>query len=205
MSKMIKPGLWLISALLVTGLTGCAVGNRVAVNGENIHLFAGDVSVPIGQQAGRLVTTNGNITIAKRASVRHVDVVNGNISVEELALLGEIQTINGNIDIAAKVTVQGNVQTVNGNIDVGVDSQIGESLITTRGDISLNDGALVKGDIVFESPSFLGKQIDGEKPTLTLTEKADVRGQIHLHHAVDLTLPDGFDRSKVVVHYQEVP
>jgi len=190
-----------LTAILMIGLSGCVIGNRVGQNGDDAHTSAGNIEVYNNEFAGDLDATNGNIEIGRHAKVKTVEVTNGNVSIDDYSQAKSLSTYNGNIDVGKEVVVNRDIKTVNGNIKLKQGVEVGENLITTTGDIIIAQQAVISGDIIFEKPGVILSHFEKETPMLKIAKDVTVKGNIHLYRKVDLHLDPTINSDKVIRHY----
>ena len=191
----------LSTSLLIVGLTGCVLGDRIGHSGQDVYSTFGNIEVKDGEYAGDLENNSGNITVGRNAKVQTVELINGNIEIGEFSEAYSLENVNGNIELGKNVTITGSIKTVNGSINIQQGVNIGENLIASNGDVTLGKKSVVKGDIIFED-SLLSSLAD-KAPILKIAEGATLEGKIHLHKYVKLVLPNSISRDKVVKHYQD--
>ena len=191
----------LSTSLLLVGLTGCVLGDRVGHSGQDVYSTFGNIEVNDGEHAGDLENNSGNITVGRNAKVKAVDLINGNIEIGEFSEAYSLENVNGNIEVGKNVTIIRSIETVNGHINIQQGVHIGANLLASNGDVTLAQKSVVKGDIIFED-SFLSSLAD-KAPILTISEGVTIEGKIHLHKYVKVILPDSISRDKVVKHYQD--
>ena len=191
----------LSTTLLLVGLSGCVVGNKIGHSGQDVYSTFGNIDVRDGERAGDLENNSGNITIGRNAKVQSVDIINGNIDIGEFSVAYSLETVNGNIDVGKNVIITRSVETVNGHINIQQGANIGANLIASNGNVTLAHKSVVTGDIIF-ADTFLSSYTD-KTPILKVAEGATIEGKIHLHRYVKVVLPDSISRDKIVKHYQD--
>jgi hypothetical protein len=189
----------LSTSLLLVGLSGCVLGNKIGHSGKDVYSTFGNIDVRDGQHAGDLENNSGNISVGRNAKVESVDIVNGNIDIGESTVAYSLETVNGNIDVAKNVIITQTIKVVNGSINIQQGVSVGTNLIASNGDVTLANKSLIKGDIIFED-TFLSSATD-KTPILRIAEGATIEGKIHLHRKVKVFLPDSISLDTVVRHY----
>ena len=98
--------------------------------------------------------------------------------------------MNGKIRIASGSTVSEDVSNVNGEIKI-TGAEIGGNLSTVNGDVSLDEGALLHGNLTIEKPSSWswGKK-KSRKPKIIIGPGSRVGGEIVAEHEVELYISD---------------
>ena len=214
-----------ISLTLIT--SGCIIhvgghGSNDRDKDEYSSAFNG-VDISENKQVGDISSVNGNITLRNNASARDVNAVNGNIKIGDNVQVNELSTINGDIEGKTFLTVKRDVSTVNGNISFAGNSQvaqdvttlngdiklvktfIGDSVKTKNGSITLTQGSVVEGDIVFESLDnnnwWEDKNDEHNPPILRIDKSSDVKGKIILHQVVVLEIENPALLAKVERRY----
>jgi DUF4097 and DUF4098 domain-containing protein YvlB len=204
------------------------VNGRIQVEANepvgNVSTVNGRIDIAHGATAGRVKTVNGGINLAGDTVVERLETVNGDIEVaSNVKVSGSMSTVNGSVDIGQNVQVEGMVKTVNGGIRLDAESyvsqevrttngdirlyssEIGRDLVTSNGDMTLSEGTVVNGDIIYKNKRRWWNNLFGfgfnRDPLLTIDESSTVRGDIHLYHKVDLDIAVGADVGEVIYHY----
>ena len=102
-------------------------------------------------------------------------------------------------------TVGGSVETVNGKITLNA-VIVGDSVITTNGDVSLLDGTVIEGDVVFEGRRRLWNRWfnwGNKDPSLVIDADVVIKGDIRLYHEVSLEIEDGAQYRDIKHHYRD--
>jgi DUF4097 and DUF4098 domain-containing protein YvlB len=193
----------LLTSIVIFGLSGCVIGDRIGQQGSDIHTSAGNIDVNDNNDAGVLTAYNGNISIGHHAIVKSVEVENGNITIDDFSRATSLETTNGSIVTGENVLISGNVQTMNGQIKIETGTEIGKNIVTTTGDIFLAQGTVVDGDIVFEKPGYLLSHFETHVPTLKIGKEVIIKGKIHLYRPIELKLDQSIDSQKIVRHYND--
>ena len=188
----------LSTSLLLVGLSGCVLGDRIGHSGQDAYSTFGNIDVKDGQTAGNLENNSGNITVGRNAKVKKVDIINGNIEIGDFSQAYSLETVNGNIDVGESVVITHDIKTVNGQINIQQGVIVGANLIASNGDVTLAQKSVVKGDIIFEASIFSSL---AEEATLKIADGVTIEGKIHLHKYVKIVLPESINRDKVVKHY----
>lgn len=189
----------LSTSLLLVGLSGCVLGNKIGHSGNDVYSTFGNIDVRDGQHAGDLENNSGNISVGRNAKIKSVDIINGNIDIGESTVAYSLETVNGNIDVAKNVIITRSIKVVNGSINIHQGVNVGTNLIASNGDVTLAEKSIVKGDIIFED-TFLSSVAD-KTPILRIAEGATIEGKIHLHRKVKVVLPDSMSKDTVVRYY----
>ena len=169
----------------------------------------GSISVGSGATVnGSLETVNGTIRVGEDSQVRDVETVNGSIRLASGVVARDIGSVNGSIRLGENVTVDGEIDVVNGKIALGEGSkvsrgvenvngeitingaEVGDDVKTVSGDISLENGAVVRGDIVVEEPGGWGWNRSSRKPRIIIGPGTTVAGSIRLEREVELYISE---------------
>jgi len=180
---------------------GSQAGGQSSVNG----------SISVGADAvidGSLETVNGSIRVDENVTLKDAETVNGTIRIASGASADDVSSVNGSIRLGENVTVDGAVEVVNGRISLdtgtkvgaGVSNvngeisvtgaEIGGDLSTVNGDVSLNDGSILRGDLVVEKPGSWGWGNKGRKPKIIIGSDSQVLGSIILEREVELFISE---------------
>jgi hypothetical protein len=151
--------------------------------------------------AGRVKNVNGKIDIGDHVSVAGVKSVNGKIAIgEHFKAENDVTTVNGAIQISSDSEVGGDVSTVNGGIKLaGV--KVAQNIITKNGSVYLNEGSVVKGDIIFQEVNQKYYSWGNKAPTLSIDEDSVVEGYIILKREVNLDIDNEALLSRVKREY----
>lgn len=204
----------LLAVLLAVPAFGASINKSVKIGAGETADGATSVngSIAVGANAvvtGGLTTVNGKIRIDDGATIRNAKTVNGGIRVagdvkaEDLttvngavdvgsnaAIDGEIGAVNGRITLAKGATVTGDVENVNGRIEL-MAAEVGGDVTTVNGDVELEDGAVLKGNLVVEKPSgFSWGKEKQRKPRIVIGPGSRVEGTIELEREVDLFISE---------------
>lgn len=202
----------LAAVLLVA--PACASVNKSITIGENTEsggesTVNGSISVGAGATVnGSLDTVNGTIRIEEGARIRDAETVNGSIRLASGVSARDVESVNGSVRVAENVTIDGHIDVVNGKITLGEGSriaddvenvngeitvngaEIGGSVTTVSGDIGLENGAIVRGDIVVDKPGGWGSSRQNRKPRIVIGPGTTVAGNIRLGREVELFISD---------------
>ncbi len=204
----------LLALLMAVPALGASINKSVKIDAGEESSGATSVngSITVGKEAtvtGNLKTVNGTIRIDSGAVVRKASTVNGGLKLGDFAQADGLSTVNGSIRVGEKATVAGEVGAVNGRITIekggrvteGVGNvngeidltgaEIGGDLSTVNGDIDLEDGSVVKGDLIVEEPGGWnwGKE-KSRKPRIIIGPGSSVEGTIVLEREVDLFISE---------------
>lgn len=180
---------------------GSEVGGSSSVNG----------SISVGEGAtvtGSLDTVNGTIRIDDDAVIRDTETVNGSVKIGSGVKAESVSSVNGTVQIGERATITGEVSVVNGRIDIGSGSsvsqdvsnvngqmtisgaEIGGNLSTVNGDVTLDEAAVLKGDLTVKKPHDLGRRGSTRKPRIIIGPGSKVLGQIVAERAIELYISD---------------
>ncbi|MFC4701220.1 hypothetical protein ACFO4O_13690 [Glaciecola siphonariae] len=225
MTKQIKLPVFAFMALVSSSLllAGCVIhvgasddkGGYSYAKERNYSSTNKSVKVAQGVSAGNVSSVNGSVKVEDNASVEEVSNVNGRISIGENVTAADVSVVNGKVSIGKGFTGQGNIETVNGQIKIDSDSSvtgnietvngdielegvsIGGSVSSTNGDISLLDGSVVNGDVIFEGRPNKNKSWRNKAPTLKVDAGSTIKGKIIIYKDVDFDFADSALMSKV--------
>ncbi len=165
------------------------VGEGATVTGE-VSTVNGSIRIHENAEVEDASTVNGTIRVGPGARVGHLETVNGAIRVaENVSVAGYIEAVNGAIDLRSGSTVERYIENVNGDIEL-VDSSVGGDLTTVSGDVRLQDGAILRGDLVVEKPSRWSWKRKDSKPEIVIGPGSRVLGTIQLEREVELYISD---------------
>ena len=167
------------------------VGDGATVTDE-VSTVNGTIRVGENAVLGDVSTVNGALKIGSGVRAESLGTVNGAIDVDrDAAIDGDVETVNGSIEIAANGAVGGDVSNVNVRIEV-VAGEIGRDLSTVNGDVYLDDGTVLRGNLLVEKPGGWGWNRDSNKrkPTIVIGENSKVLGTIRLEREVELYISD---------------
>ncbi len=167
-----------------------SVGEKAIVTG-NVKTVNGTIRVDEGASIEKASTVNGGIRIAEGVECESLSTVNGSVKVaEKVAVDGAIEAVNGRITVDNGSTVSKGVSNVNGQIELA-GAEVGGDLQTVNGDIDLEDGAVVRGDLVVEKSSGWGwGKSRSRKPRIVIGPGSRVQGAIILKREVELYISD---------------
>lgn len=189
MARILRPGLVLLAALLLTGLVATAVlAQETFLDGK---LRAGDTVVVRADETvdgdlylfAATVTVNGNVDGDVSAFGRQV-TVNGDVAGDLLACAGTVN-VNG--------TVEGDVRIASGLVTVAGDA--GEDLVMAAGQATLSSGGSVGGDVIVSGGTVM---LDGsvagsvEGSAGTYTRDGSVGGTEHVAVAPEREADEAF-------------
>lgn len=181
-SVRIEPGARSDGATSVNG--NVTVGAGAIVTG-NVRTVNGTVRVEDNAAIGDAVTVNGSLRVASGVTSRSLSTVNGSIRIDEnVTVDGEVTAVNGRIGIARGSRVASDVRNVNGDITLD-ETDVGGNLETVSGDIELQNGAILRGDLIVEKPSRFGRG-KPKKPEVIIGPGSKVLGKVRLERPVDL-------------------
>ncbi|MFQ5549357.1 MAG: hypothetical protein ACE5FV_13760 [Woeseia sp.] len=168
----------------------------------------GSISVGTGATVtGSLETVNGTIRIDDNAVVRDAETVNGGVKVGSGVKAEDIGSVNGAIRIGENATIDGEVSVVNGKIDVASGTRIGEDvsnvngeieisgaeiggdLTTVNGDVTLEDEAVLRGNLTIEKPGGWSWK-KSRKPKIIIGPGSRIDGRIIAEREVALFISD---------------
>jgi hypothetical protein len=169
----------------------------------------GSISVGSGSTVdGSLSTVNGTIRVGQNSRIGDIETVNGSIRVESGSSADDVSSVNGTIRLDDNVTVEGGVEVVNGKITLGTGTtvaddveningeitltgaEVGGDLSTISGDVWLNDGSIVRGNLIVEEPGGWGWNSNKRKPKIVIGPDSRVQGEIRLEREVELFISD---------------
>lgn len=167
-----------------------SVGEGATVTDE-ISTVNGSIRIASNAVVGDVSTVNGSLRIAENVKIRSLETVNGAIELDRgTSVERGVETVNGKIEVAGGGFVGGNLSNVNGRIEVTA-GEIGGDLATVNGDIYLNEGAILRGDLLVEKPGGWnwnsGKR---RNPTIVIGPNSKVLGTLRLEREVDLYISD---------------
>ena len=167
-----------------------SVGENAVVTG-NVKTVNGTIRVDAGATIEKASTVNGSVRIAENVRSESLSTVNGSVKVGPTAAVdGNVEAVNGRITIKSGATVSGNVGNVNGQIGLA-GAEVGGDLKTVNGDIDLDEGSVVKGDLVVEKNSGWGwGKSKSRKPRIVIGPGSRVEGTIVLEREVKLYISD---------------
>ena len=167
-----------------------SVGENAVVTG-NVKTVNGTIRVDAGATIEKASTVNGSVRIAENVRSESLSTVNGSVKVGPTAAVdGNVEAVNGRITIKSGATVSGNVGNVNGQIGLA-GAEVGGDLKTVNGDIDLDEGSVVKGDLVVEKNSGWGwGKSKSRKPRIVIGPGSRVEGTIVLEREVKLFISD---------------
>jgi len=188
---------------------------------RDIDRVFGNTHVERDQSVGNIDSVNGGIRLSDGASARSIATVNGSIELKDNVTIASGETVNGAIRAGENLQVRNSLETVNGSIRINEGSTIGkdlrtvngsillhqttvgEDLITTNGNIVLRDGTIIEGDIIVKDShrwwnGFFGSH---KKPELKIDGNSIVRGTIHLHREVRLSIHSDANIGDIIEHY----
>ncbi len=167
--------------------------NIIVAGGEHtgdLSTVNGSIKIGTHAQVGKATTVNGSIRIGAGATATSLTTVNGSIHVAAQAkVMGRIMAVNGSIRLAPKTLVTGQVANVNGAIVLD-GAHVGGSLETSEGNITLENTALVDGNLnvkvshgwfISWFSSFFRKT-----PRVVIGPGCTVRGTLHFERPVEL-------------------
>lgn len=183
-SVKIAPGTEAGGASSVNG--SISVGEDAVVTG-NVKTVNGTIRVDAGATIEKASTVNGGVRIAENVKCNDLSTVNGSVKVGDDATVdGEVTAVNGRITIANGASVADDVSNVNGQMDF-TGAEIGGDVKTVNGDISLDEGSVIKGDLVVEKPGGWGwGKSKQRKPRIVIGRNSRVEGVIDLEREVEL-------------------
>ena len=167
-----------------------SVGENAVVTG-NVKTVNGTIRVDAGATIEKASTVNGSVRIAENVRSESLSTVNGSVKVGPTAAVdGNVEAVNGRITVKSGATVSGNVGNVNGQIGLA-GAEVGGDLKTVNGDIDLDEGSVVKGDLVVEKNSGWGwGKSKSRKPRIVIGPGSRVEGTIVLEREVKLFISD---------------
>ncbi len=220
MSKSLTKTTLAIMLLAVLALSVAVPADAGSVN-KSVTIDAGTTvdeassvngSVTVGEGAvvtGEVSTVNGRIRIHDSAQVEDVSTVNGSVQVASGVSAENLSTVNGGITVDENVTVAGYIEAVNGGISVGSGSQValyvsnvngaieldgsdvGGDLSTVNGDVLLDNGAVLRGDLIVEKPGGWNWGFRKQRtPEVVIGPGSRVMGTIKLEREVKLFISD---------------
>jgi len=168
-------------------------------------------SIIIGSGAvitGSVETVNGTIRVEQNARVEDVETVNGSLKIGDGVQSEDLSSVNGSVLVGSYAVVEGEVAVVNGKIalDTGArvsrdvsnvngeirvtGAEIGGNLTTVNGDVSLQDQAVLRGDLTIEKPGGWSNNNNKRKPIITIGPGSRVEGEIVIEQEVELYISD---------------
>jgi len=166
------------------------VGADAVVNGE-VSTVNGTIRIDDNARVEDVSTVNGAVRIGSGVSSQNVSTVNGSIRVSESTTIdGYVEAVNGSIGVDKGSTIDRGVSNVNGNIEL-TGSQIGGDLSTVNGDVVLDDGTILRGDLIVEKPGGWNWGRKKRKPPKVIIGPGSrVLGTIRLEREVELYISD---------------
>ncbi|MDJ0699255.1 MAG: hypothetical protein QNJ07_05315 [Woeseiaceae bacterium] len=167
------------------------IGAGAVVTGA-VKTVNGSISIDDDAKVEKASTVNGSVRIGDRVTSRSLSTVNGTIRMgQNCEVDGHIETVNGRIAMKSGSSVMDDVENVNGDFEI-VASTIGGDLSTVNGDVLLDDGAVLKGDLIVEKPSGWGwgKKEKKRKPRIVIGPGSRVEGVIDLEREVELFISE---------------
>lgn len=168
------------------------IGENAKISGS-LETVNGSIRIASGAQADDVDTVNGSIRIGSSVSVADVQTVNGSITIDSKSVVsGGVETVNGRIELDQGVTVADNVETVNGELNF-IGATVSGSASTVNGDVTLQDQAVIKGDLTIEKPTssfWRSKDSKRKLPVVTIGPGSRVDGTIILERKVKLFISD---------------
>lgn len=220
----------LITTMLST--TGCIIHVGAHENDGNKQYHAnkqrnshdtvfGGIEIEQNHHVENLSSVNGGIELADGVIAKNVETVNGGIEIGNNVQVKRASTVNGGIEAGSNLTVEKGLSTVNGGIHIGKNSSIdkdistvngdikltatfvGDDVKTKNGDISLLNGSIIEGDIIYESKDkdSWWKNKESSLPKLTIDNASNVKGRIILGRKVILEIEDDILLAKVERRY----
>ena len=187
-SIKIKAGSESSGATSVNG--SISVGENAIVTG-GVKTVNGTIRIDSGARVEKVSTVNGGVRLSRQAASESLATVNGSIKVgAESTVDGEVTAVNGRINLENGVAVSAGVSNVNGHIKLS-GAEVGGDIETVNGDVSLEDNALLKGDLVVEKSSGWGwGKSKSRKPRIVIGPGSRVIGKIVLKREVELYISD---------------
>lgn len=169
---------------------------------EDVSSINGNINIKSGAKADDVETVNGNIELEKNIQVGELSTVNGDIQAKaNLQVENDVSTVNGNISLASNSTVKDDVSTVNGDIEL-TSTTVGGDIETRNGSITLENGSVVEGNILFEERDQDKRWGNNSRlPTLTIDANSNVLGKIILEQKVVLEIENKALLAKVERRY----
>jgi predicted acyltransferase (DUF342 family) len=211
------------ATILASMMSGCIVHVSGSDGGFEVSRVFGDIDVDKSSRVKDVSTVNGNIDINDHSTAKNVETVNGGIDIGDYVSLKRAETVNGDIETGHNLTSEYSLSTVNGDIEVEENSSVGEDVETVNGDIDLNDvkvgnnvitnngdvtlrnGTVIEGDVIFRRSDNRWNRWNRNrhKPTLTIENNVEIKGNIILEKPVELELSDSNLESKIERNYSE--
>jgi len=166
-----------------------SVGANAFVNGT-VETVNGSIKIGDNAQIEDAETVNGGIKIGSGVRAQNVSSVNGSVTLGQSTTVdGEVSVVNGKISLASGSEVSRSVSNVNGDIKIS-GARIGGDLTTVMGDVTLEDNALLAGDLRIEEPQRSSSYGRNSKPKIVIGPGATVEGDIIIEHEVELYISD---------------
>lgn len=216
----------LIISFTAISLSGCIIHVGGKKNSDSdygsVSSVFGTVEVSEGKSVGDVSSVNGSIELHDNVIAQQIDTVNGDIDINSNVTVENANTVNGSIDVRSNFKSFGDVETVNGDISIQQDSEIqggvktingdiklngvlvSKDVITKNGDVTLRNGSIVYGDLIYESQNQSNsKNYRFNRPELKIEKGSQVLGNIILGRKVDLDIEDPELLEKVQHNYSQ--
>lgn len=166
------------------------IGESAIVSGE-VSTVNGNIRVEENATVHAVSTVNGSLRVSAGAHSAHLSTVNGSVRVEENAMIdGGIEAVNGAIEVHRGSTVAADVGNVNGKMELD-GCEVGGSLSTVNGDVLLDNGAILRGDLIVDKPGGWGWSMKKRQlPEVIIGPGARVLGTVRLEREVKLFISD---------------
>lgn len=204
----------LLFMLLAIPALGATVNKSIKIGAGEESSGASSVngSISVGEDAivtGNLKTVNGTIRVDQGATIEKASTVNGSVRIAENVTSESLETVNGSIKVGPGCSVDGQIGAVNGRISVGTGASIeddvgnvngqielsgatvGGNIETVNGDIELDEGSVLKGNLIVEKKSGWGwGKSKNRKPRVVIGPGSRVEGKLILEREVELFISE---------------
>lgn len=204
----------LLIMLMAIPALGATVNKSIKIGAGEESSGASSVngSISVGEDAivtGNLKTVNGTIRVDQGATIEKASTVNGSVRIAENVTSESLETVNGSIKVGPGCSVDGQIGAVNGRISVGTGASIeddvgnvngqielsgatvGGNIETVNGDIELDEGSVLKGNLIVEKKSGWGwGKSKNRKPRVVIGPGSRVEGKLILEREVELFISE---------------
>jgi UDP-3-O-[3-hydroxymyristoyl] glucosamine N-acyltransferase len=167
-----------------------AVGSGATITGP-LETVNGAIRIDENAVVADAETVNGSVKLGSGVKAQDISSVNGAIRIgERVTINGEISIVNGKIDVDAGSTVSKDVSNVNGEIEIS-GAEIAGGLSTVNGDVTLDEGAVLRGNLTIEKPGGVNwGNRNSRKPRIIIGPGSKVGGDIVAEREIELYISD---------------
>ena len=166
-----------------------SIGAGAIINGS-VDTVNGTIRIDENARVGDAETVNGSIRVGSGVTANDIGSVNGSIRIgENVTVDGEVSVVNGKISLDKGTSVADDVSNVNGEITV-TGAEIGGDLTTVTGDVTLEDSAVLRGNLIIEKPGGWGWNRKKRTPKIIIGPGSKVIGNIELEREVELFISE---------------